>query len=237
MRYFLLIFALCIVIVMAVAGKRGSMSRRTPIEIFSDMDRQPKLRPQTFNEFFLDHMSSRLPVAGTIARSKPRSVNGQDVYPYENAPVNTGMIPGTTNFIESIPLPVTAGMMERGQQRFTIYCAPCHGAQGDGKGITSKFGMAVIGDLHDGGTRKVPQQPDGQLFNTITYGKNLMGAYGGVITVEDRWAIIAYVRALERSHLATIEDVPADERSRIPTPPPAGAKTNATAAAAAPAKL
>src|SRR5205823_14965829 len=98
MRYFLLIFALSVIVVMAIAGKRGSTSRRPPIEIFSDMDRQPKLRPQTFNEFFPDHLSSRLPVAGTIARSKPRLINGKDVYPYEDSSVNTGKIPGTTNF-------------------------------------------------------------------------------------------------------------------------------------------
>ena len=233
MRYFLLIFALCIVVVMAVAGKRGSTSRRPPIEIFSDMDRQPKVRPQTYSDFFSDHLSSRLPVAGTIARSKPYQINGSEVYPYEDAPVNTGKIPGTTNFVETIPLPVTAQLMQRGQQRFNIYCSPCHGAQGDGKGITTKLGMAVVADLHDGGARKVPQQPDGQIFNTITYGKTLMGAYGGIIPVEDRWAIIAYLRALQRSHLATIDDVPADDRSRIPNPPPVGGKTNAAPAAAA----
>ncbi len=231
MRYFLLILALSVVVVMAVAGKRGSTSRRPPIEIFSDMDRQAKLRPQTYNEFFADRMSSRLPVAGTIARSKPYQINGQDVYPYQEAAVNTGRIPGTTNFVETIPLPVTAQLMQRGQQRFDIYCSPCHGAQGDGKGITTKLGMAVIADLHDGGARKIPQQPDGQIFNTISYGKApLMGAYGGMVPVEDRWAIIAYVRALQRSHLATIEDVSADDRSRIPNPPPSGIKTNAAAA-------
>ena len=235
MRYFLLIFALSVIVVMAIAGKRGSISRQPPIEIFSDMDRQGKLRPQTYNEFFADRMSSRLPVAGTIARSKPYQINGQDVYPYEDSAVNTGKIPGTTNFVETIPLPVSAQMMQRGQQRFTIYCSPCHGAQGDGKGITTKLGMTVIADLHDGGTRKVVQQPDGQIFNTITYGKTLMGAYGGIIPVEDRWAIIAYVRALQRSHLATIEDVAADDRSKIPNPPPAAGKTNAPAAS--PAKL
>jgi mono/diheme cytochrome c family protein len=238
MRCFLLIFALCVVVVMAVAGKRGSTSRRPPIEIFSDMDRQPKVRPQTSSEFFSDGMGSRLPVAGTFARSKPYQFDGKEVYPYEDAPVNTGKITGTTNFVETIPLPVTARLMERGQQRFNIYCSPCHGAQGDGKGITSKLGMAVIADLHDGGARKVVQQPDGQIFNTITYGKTLMGAYGGIVSVEDRWAIIAYVRALQRSHLASIEDVPGDDRSKIPNPPPAGAKTNAPpTAAAAPAKL
>jgi mono/diheme cytochrome c family protein len=233
MRYFLLVFAFCVVIVMAMAGKRGSTSRRPPIEIFSDMDRQAKLRPQTYSDFFGDRMSSRLPVAGTIARSKPYSIDGKDVYPYEDSPVNTGQIPGTTNFVQTIPLPVTERLMARGQQRFTIYCSPCHGAQGDGKGITTKLGMSVIANLHDGAEpRRVVQQPDGQIFNTITYGKTLMGAYGGVIPAEDRWAIIAYVRALQRSHLATIEDVPADDRSRIPNPPPMGAATNAAPAGA-----
>jgi len=237
MRYFLLIFALSVVVVMVVAGKRGSISRRPPLEIFSDMDRQPKVRPQTASDFFTDHFSSRLPVAGAIARTKPYEIDGKEVYPFEEAAVNTGRIPGTTNFVATIPLAVTAQLMERGQQRFNIYCAPCHGPQGDGKSITSKLGMAVVADLHDGMTRKVVQQPDGQLFNTITYGKTLMGAYGGIIPVEDRWAIIAYVRALQRSHLATIDDVPPDERSKIPSPPPAGAKTNAPPAAASPAKI
>src|SRR5262249_43750602 len=104
--------------------------------------------------------------------------------------------------------------------------------QGDGKGITSKLGMGTIADLHDGSARKVVQQPDGQIFNTITYGKNLMGAYGGLVPVEDRWAIVAYVRALQRSHLASIDDVPADEQSKIPNPKRTGGKTNA-----APVKL
>src|SRR5262245_60281559 len=96
MKYFLTIFALCIVAVMVIAGKRGDMSRRPPIELFPDMDRQPKLRPQTFNKFFADQLSSQLPVEGTIARTKsyelggkPILVNGQPAFPYEDAPINT----------------------------------------------------------------------------------------------------------------------------------------------------
>jgi hypothetical protein len=81
--------------------------------------------------------------------------------------------------------------------------------------------MAVVGDLQDTKVRKVPQQPDGEIFNTITYGKNLMGPYGGLVPIADRWGIIAYVRALERSRLATIEDVPVSDRSKLPNPPPA----------------
>jgi mono/diheme cytochrome c family protein len=231
MRYFLLIFGLLVVITMLVAGQRGDKSRKPPIEVFPDMDRQPKLRPQTHNEFFKnDHMSSRLPVAGTIARVRPHEIGGKEVYPFEEAGVNTGRIPGTTNFIELNPFPITEQFMKRGQQRYDIYCAPCHGTTGDGNSTVKRFGLATVADLHDAKARRVPQQPDGEIFNTITYGKTTMGPYGGIIPVEDRWAIIAYVRALQRSRLATIEDVPADQRSRLPSPPPAGARTNATAA-------
>jgi len=113
--------------------------------------------------------------------------------------------------------------MARGQERFNINCSPCHGAAGDGKGITSKYGMVIIADLHDSKPpRKVVQQPDGEIFNTITYGKTLMGAYGANVTVEDRWAIIAYVRALQRSRLASLEDVPAEQRPALTKPLPPG---------------
>src|ERR1700719_1587657 len=108
MRYFLLIFAVCCVLVVAIAGKRGSLSRRPPIELFPDMNRQPKLRPQNADAFFDDGKSSRMPVVGTVAR--------EDTH-YEDLPVNTGRVTGTTNFIENIPVEVTAKMLARGQQR------------------------------------------------------------------------------------------------------------------------
>jgi mono/diheme cytochrome c family protein len=213
MRYFLLVFGVIVITVMVVAGKRGDMSRRPPIELFPDMDRQPKLRPQAANTFFKDGLSSQLPVAGTVARGSA----------YQDSPENTGKIAGTTNWVATIPIPVTQQMLARGQGRYNINCAPCHGAQGDGKGITGRFGMAVIGDLHDAATRKVPQQSDGEIFNTISYGKGLMQPYAANITIEDRWAIVAYVRALQRSHLGTLEDVPADERAAVTRPLPPGA--------------
>lgn len=222
-KYFLLPFVLAVLAVISIAGFRGSTSRKPPIEVFPDMDRQPKVRPQTDYRFFGDTRSSRLPVAGTIARSKAMNVGGKEIYPFEDSPVNTGRQTGTTNYVELNPLPVTEQLMARGQERFNIYCSPCHGAQGDGKGIATKFGMAVIADLHDAAGRKVPQQPDGQIFETITQGKGQMGAYAGIITVEDRWAVIAYVRALQRSRLAGVEDVPAEMRSKFAQP----ASTNA----------
>jgi mono/diheme cytochrome c family protein len=205
MRYLLLVFGVTVIAVMVVAGKRGDMTRRPPIELFPDMDRQPKLRPQEANSFFKDGLSSQQPLAGTVARGSP----------WQDSPENTGRIPGTTNFVATIPVAVTQQLLARGQQRFNINCSPCHGTQGDGKGITTKFGMVVIADLHDGQTRKVPQQPDGELFNTISNGKGLMQGYAANVTISDRWAIIAYVRALQRSHLGLMDDVPAAERANV----------------------
>jgi mono/diheme cytochrome c family protein len=201
MRYFLLIFVLCIVMVVVIAGKQGSLSRKPPIELFPDMDRQPKLRPQTPNNFFADGKSSRMQIQGTIARGER----------FQGVPVNTGKVSGATNFVEVIPVPVTAQLLARGQQRFTINCSPCHGAQGDGNGITKKIGaMGVVANLHD---KRIVELADGEIFNTITYGKNLMGPYGPNITVEDRWAIVAYLRALQLSHLGTADDVPEQMRT------------------------
>jgi mono/diheme cytochrome c family protein len=215
MRYFLLVFGVIVIAVMVIAGKRGDMSRQPPIELFADMDRQPKLRPQAANTFFKDGLSSQPPIPGTIARGSA----------YQDSPENTGKIPGTTNWVQTMPVPITAQLLKRGQERYNINCAPCHGGQGDGTGITTKFGMTVIANLHDGATRKIPQQTDGEIFNTISYGKGLMGAYAANVTIPDRWAIVAYVRALQRSHLATIDDVPADRRSELTKPlPPAAIK-------------
>ena len=200
MRHIFLVFAVLVATVMIVAGKRGEISRRPPIELFPDMDRQPKLRPQDANAFFSSGQSSQLPVAGTVARGTA----------YEETPVNNGRIPGTTNFVELLPVPVTEVLMQRGRERFNINCLPCHGVAGDGKGITSKYGMVGAVSFHD---ERLIKMPDGELFNTITYGKNNMGAYGANVVPADRWAIIAYVRALQRSRLATLDDVPAADRN------------------------
>ena len=202
MRYFLLIFALCTVMVVAVAGRRGSISRRPPIELFPDMNRQPKLRPQVPNAFFADGRSSRPPIPGTIARGDR----------YEDLPVNTGRVTGTTNFVETIPVEVTAKLIARGQQRFNINCSPCHGAQGDGNGVVKKLGLATVANLHD---KRIVELPDGEIFNTITYGKNTMGPYGANVTIDDRWAIISYVRALQLSRLGSIDDVPESMRASL----------------------
>ena len=202
MRYFLLLFALGVVTVMAVFGKRGHNFKQPPLEIFTDMDRQPKLRPQQPNLTFANGRTSQEPIPGTVARGEH----------YENNPVNTAHEPGTTNFVATIPVPVTEQLMARGQQRFNIYCQPCHGPQGDGNGIVKKYGYATIRSLHE---KLVVIQNDGEIFNTITYGKSTMFGYGSQVSIEDRWAIVAYVRALQRSHLGLADEVPAQLKAGL----------------------
>jgi mono/diheme cytochrome c family protein len=217
MRYFLLIFVISGIALVGICGFRGSISRRPPIELFPDMVRQNKVRPQTPSDFFPDQWSSRLVPVGTVAHSGPYQLNGQvltvngkPAYAYEDAPINTGKIAGTTNWVPVNPLPITRQLLDRGQQRYQINCLPCHGPAGDGKGIVSKYGLVAMANFHD---KRLIDMTDGEIFNTITYGKNLMGAYGPNVVVEDRWAVIAYVRALQRSQLATSEDVPAPDRT------------------------
>jgi hypothetical protein len=213
MRYFLVILGVSVLLVMLIAGKRGDISRRTPLYIFPDMKRQLKLRPMAPNGFFANGVSSQLPPAGTVAQSKPLKVGGGEVYPYEDSPVNTGRIAGTTNFVETNPFPVTAQFLTRGQQRFTIYCTPCHGQLGDGNGITKKLGvMPTVVTLHD---KRIVELPDGDIFNTITHGKNTMMAYGPQVPIDDRWAIVAYLRALQLSRLGSVDDLPSELKGQL----------------------
>ena len=213
MRYFLAIFVLGVLAVVGVLGFRGSHFRKPPVYIFPDMERQPKLRPQTANGFFDNGMSSRLPVAGTVARSQPIQVGDKLVYPWQDSPVATGRVTGTTNFVEVNPLPVTADLLQRGQKVFDINCAACHSKVGDGNGTPKRIGaMAVVANLHD---KRIVALTDGELFNTASYGKGLMQGYAGNLTLEDRWAAIAYLRALQLSRLGALDDVPEAARGTL----------------------
>ncbi len=199
MRYFLLAFVLAVGLVIGIAGKRGKISRKPPIEVFSDMDRQPKIRPQTPSEFFADGRASRPPVEGTVARGSH----------FLEEPLNSGMVAGTTNFVAVNQLKVTDQLMARGHQRFEIYCSPCHGLQGDGNGVVKNLGMATVKSLHE---PRIVQFGDGEIFYVITHGRNTMGSYESQIPVEDRWAIVAYVRALQLAQLGQAGDLPPDQK-------------------------
>jgi mono/diheme cytochrome c family protein len=216
MRY--LLYSILVIVAIAAAaftivGIPGHLSRKPPLEVFPDMDRQAKLRPEKPFDFFKNGLSSQLPPAGTIARSTPIETANGAVYSYQDVPFNTGRVAGTTNFIAINPLVVNAALLQRGRQQFNIYCTPCHGALGDGNGITKKIGvMPAVISLHD---KRIIDMTDGEIFNTITHGKGLMGAYGGTVAAQDRWAIVAYTRALELSWLGSPDELTAEQRAAL----------------------
>jgi cytochrome c5 len=226
LRGFLVIFLLCTIAILAVFGFRGQTSTGPPLELFPDMVRQMKVRAQAPLNFFADGRGPRLPVAGTVPigyemPTKSEALNtsaaaiGSYSHPHASFSAgtdyyNTGKM--GDHWGTGIPLEVTRELMERGQQRFNITCAMCHGAAAAGNGITKQYGLATVVSLQDEGKRKMS---DGEIFNTITNGKNTMMAYGPNIIVPDRWAIIAYLRALQRSQHAAIADVPEDHRAQL----------------------
>ena len=201
-----------------ILGLPGGISHKPPVEIYSDrympgMDRQPKLRPQKPFAFFANGISSQLSPAGTIARTEPIQTVDGAVYRFEDSPVNTGRTTGSTNFVDTNPMPVTGALLARGHERFDIYCSPCHGKSGDGNGITKVIGvMPAVANLHD---QRIIQMTDGEIFNTVSNGKGLMGAYGPIVPAEDRWAIIAYLRALQLSQLGSTNDLTSGQQAAL----------------------
>jgi mono/diheme cytochrome c family protein len=225
LRYFFIAFILGGISILALAGFRGTKSDKPPIEIFPDMDHQPKFQPQHPSGFFADGRAARLPVSGTIPlgytipgsylQSGARNASIQPSG-FANSPdyLNTGRI--GEFYGDGFPIDVSEALMKRGRERYDINCAVCHGKTGIGNGIVGQFGMAAIANLTDD---RIKQQPDGQIFNTITHGKNTMGAYGPNIAIEDRWAIVAYVRALQKSQSLPIAQLSDDRRKEIEAKP------------------
>lgn len=176
---------------------RHEPSSRPPINLVPDMDDQAKFHYQGETELFPDHRMSRPPVPGTVARGELR----------EDAAYWTGMV--GDRFVEKVPdaVRVTPALLERGRQRFGIYCAPCHDYAGTGEGTVHQAALALAevgkatwvkpANLHDERIRT--QVTDGELFNTISKGKNTMAGYAAQIPAADRWAIVLYVRALQMS--------------------------------------
>jgi cytochrome c1 len=241
LRGFFLIFALTCVAVVAFLGFRGQKSAGPPIEVFPDMVRQMKIRPQAPLDFFADGRGIRPPVAGTVPigyeMPRPEFQANQTVEAVNAAATRLSFSSGTdyvntgkmgNNWGTGNPFQVDGYFMERGKQRFLINCAACHGQLGDGNGIVKQFGLTTVQSLQQD---RIRTMADGEIFNTITHGKNTMMAYGPNVTVRDRWAIIAYLRALQRSQNATEADVPAAHRAELDQPPPA-----ASPAASEPAK-
>ena len=228
MKYFFIIFAVIVLLVLLVAGPRGRHTPGRPFEFFPDMVRQSKVKPQSHSAFFADGIGARRPVAGTVPMGyEPPTITATsqiaEVAAGKRMPIPSGLTFSdgpdyySTGMIgdqwgTGIPFEVTPALLAKGRERFTINCQVCHGATGGGNGVTSKYGLANIANYHD---PKYLKMADGEIFYTITNGHNSMNGYGANISVRDRWAIVCYVRALQRAQNVKLEELPPAERDAL----------------------
>jgi mono/diheme cytochrome c family protein len=164
------------------------------------MHDQPKYKAQAKSDFFIDNRAGRPLVEGTVARGFLRA----DTLLY------TGKVDG--KLAEMFPFAVTTEVMARGQERYNIFCSPCHSRTGEGDGLVVRRGYRRPASFHDERLRTIAA---GHFFDVITRGFGAMPDYATQIPVEDRWAIVAYVRAIQRSHQSTLANVPVAERARL----------------------
>ena len=253
MRYLVLGIAAAVLMVIGLFGFRGELSRKPPLEVFPDMDRQYKLRPLEPSTFFKNRNTSQPRVPGTIARARPlpaTDANGAlvDVYPFETHPLNNGLtgalvtnavaqpaadlvgrmvkadkdVLGVTDgtemkadvhgmvvaagdgrvvinpFVAESPIHLddlagARAFLARGRERYNISCLPCHGRLGDGKGVVSSFELSPANIT----TADFAFLPDGALYHVIGEGFRTMKGYKANLDIRDRWAVVAYVRALQ----------------------------------------
>lgn len=176
-------------------------TREPPVWVWSDMKKQDKYKAQAESQFFADGRASRRLVEGAVA---------QELYRAET-PKATGVEDNGT-YVARNPLPLTKDVLLRGQQRYNIYCAPCHDRTGSGKGPIPAKTVWIPGNLHD---PRIVGMVDGELYHVVSMGRRSMPGYRFQVTEQDRWAIVAYVRALQRASLATMADVPAEMQEKV----------------------
>jgi mono/diheme cytochrome c family protein len=208
-----LLFAVAILVVLSwvplalIMRARVTTSPQPRIHIVPDMDNQPKYKAQSRNMMFADRRAMRPPVAGAVARGATLG----------NPALTSGKI--GEDWVEAIPVEIDHTGLLRGRERYDIYCSPCHGLAGFGDGMVAKRADELLEgtwtpptSFH---TDLLRERAAGHLFNTISNGIRNMPAYGPQIPVEDRWAIVAYVRTLQRSQNATVDDVPPEIRAQL----------------------
>lgn len=216
MKYFFIIYAIVAITVVGIFKYRGHHFSEPPIQLLSDMDDQDVLKAQKPTAFFEDGQGARKPVTETAPRGfqadgatklggiPEYEFSGQSGYYYTG---HVGDYFGT-GMPEELELTAenSVELLKRGEERYNIYCSACHGVSGDGVGVTSLYGVPGIANL-TAPTFASSTYPDGRMYEVITKGKNNMSGYGYNISVRDRWAIVAYVRALQTSRSAPYEAV------------------------------
>lgn len=197
-----LMVILSLVMLSFLAGcSRNRPARKPPIHLNPNMDNQEKYKAQSESKFFADGSTMRIPVDGTVARGEL----------FDDPIYNTGKLPNG-KFVKKVPVEVDYDLIKRGQERFNIFCAPCHSRLGDGQGLLIKKGYIPPPTFHQDRIRQIT---DGEMFGIISNGVRNMPSYSSQVPVEDRWAIITFLRALQRSHNADLSDIPADQREAL----------------------
>jgi len=169
------------------------------------MHDQPKFKPYRGTDFFGDARSARPLPEGTVARGFLR----------EDSHLYRGKVNGA--FVDTFPFPVTEEVLRRGQARYRIFCTPCHGEAGQGEGMVVQRGFRQPSSFH---VDRLRQERPGYFYDVITNGFGAMSDYSAQIPVEDRWAIVAYVRVLQLSQHASLAEVPPERRGELGAPAP-----------------
>jgi mono/diheme cytochrome c family protein len=216
MKVVIVVLALLTGVVVSLMGYRGTVSERRPFMIVTDQVLQPRYDTQGEGPFFKDGRAMRTPPAGTVPfagadyesdagspRENPDFLQGDDRY-YRGKQ--------GAAWVTTIPVKLDLDLLRRGQERYDIYCLPCHGATGAGNGLMTQYGLVGVASITD---EFHALMSVGEYFNVITSGKGRMLGYAPQIKVRDRWAIVAYVRALMRSQNARISDVPEARRGEL----------------------
>ena len=187
---------------MALVGCRGDTSDRPPVHLNQNMDFQARFDAQESSAFFADGRAMRPQVAGTVAMGELND----DPHLYTGR-IGRGEVDDA--FAPTLPMEITRDLVARGRERFNIYCSPCHDASGRGQGVVAmrgmKEGMVAVPDMHSAALRAMLP---GKIFHVISNGARSMPSYAAQIPVRDRWAIVAYIRALQLTQQARLEDVP-----------------------------
>ena len=216
MKYFFLIYAIVAVSVVGIFKYRGHTFSEPPIRLLPDMDDQDVLKAQKQDAFFADGQGARQPVANTaplgFQSDGANELGGIPEYEFSGGAGyyfsgHVGDYFGT-GMPEGLKLTEASAveLLKRGEERYNVYCSACHGVSGNGAGITARYGVPGIANL-TGTPYAAATYPDGRLFEVITKGKGNMSGYGYNIPVRDRWAIIAYIRALQLSRSVPLESV------------------------------
>jgi mono/diheme cytochrome c family protein len=216
MRWVFLGLALVAAVVVSAMGPRGVINGRRPLMLVPDMDFQPRYSPQGTSRFFADGRAMRTPPAGTIPFGGA-DYNSDAGSPSQNPDflqADSAYYRGKAGdaWVTQNPLKLDLALLRRGRERYDIYCTPCHGATGTGNGVMTQYGLVGVASITDDLHRLMP---DGEYFNVITNGKGRMMPYTPQIKVRDRWAIVAYIRALMRSQAGRLSDVPETLRGEL----------------------